>query len=56
MVTPWTVGAVPHEVGHTLQVDLRLSLALPRALRRRFAREGLPPAATRIRVRWTKEI
>lgn len=56
MVTPWTLGAVPHEVGHNLQADLGLWLAVPRALWRRFAREGLPREVAGIWVRWTKEI
>jgi len=56
MVTPWTLGAVPHEVGHNLQADLGLWFAVPRALMRRFVREALPREVARIWVRWAKEI
>jgi hypothetical protein len=24
LVTPWTLGAIPHEIGHNLQSDLSL--------------------------------
>ena len=40
LVTPWTLGAIPHEIGHNLQSDLGLWLAVPRLVNRRLAAAG----------------
>jgi len=56
MATPWTLGALPHEVGHNLQSDLGLWLAVPRALVMRFTQHGLPRQVRMVWVRWCKEI
>lgn len=55
LVTPWTLGAIPHEIGHNLQSDLGLWLAVPRQINRRLAAAGLPQAVRRVWVRWAKE-
>lgn len=55
LVTPWTLGAIPHEIGHNLHSDLGLWLAVPRLVNRRLAAAGLPQATRRVWVRWTKE-
>jgi len=55
LVTPWTLGAIPHEIGHNLQSDLGLWLVVPRLIDRRLAAAGVDPAVRRIWVRWTKE-
>lgn len=55
LVTPWTLGAIPHEIGHNLQADLGLWMVVPRLIDRRLAAAGLPAEVRRIWVRWTKE-
>ena len=55
LVTPWTLGAIPHEIGHNLQSDLGLWLVVPKLINARLAAAGLPPDVRRIWVRWTKE-
>lgn len=56
LVAPWTLGAVPHEVGHNLQADLGLWQAIPRRFAGLLRRDGIPPEVVRIWVRWHKEI
>lgn len=56
LVTPWTLGAIPHEVAHNLQADLGLWTAVPRELMRRMRAAGLPLAVRRPWVRWQKEM
>lgn len=56
LVAPWTLGAVPHEVGHNLQADLGLWQAIPRRFAELLRRDDLPPAVVRTWVRWHKEI
>lgn len=55
MVTPHTLGAIPHEIGHNLQADLGLWLVVPRLINRRLAAAGFGPEIRRVWVRWTKE-
>ena len=55
LVTPWTLGAIPHEIGHNLQADLGLWLTIPRLINRRLDEAGLPAAVRRVWVRWSKE-
>ena len=55
LVTPWTLGAIPHEIGHNLQSDLGLWLEMPRQVNEQLRRAGIDPAVRRIWVRWTKE-
>lgn len=56
LVTPWTLGAIPHEVAHNLQADLGLWMAVPRQLMRRLRAAGLPLEVRKPWVRWQKEI
>ena len=56
MATPWTLGALPHEIGHNLQSDLGLWLAVPRTLVMRFTQQGLPQQVRLVWARWCKEI
>lgn len=56
LVTPWTLGAIPHEVAHNLQADLGLWTVVPRALMRRMRAAGLPLEVRKPWVRWQKEI
>lgn len=55
LVTPWTLGAIPHEIGHNLQADLGLWMVVPRLINRRLTAAGIPPDVRRTWVRWTKE-
>jgi hypothetical protein len=55
LVTPWTLGAIPHEIGHNLQADLGLWLVMPRLINRRLTEAGLAAEVRRVWVRWTKE-
>jgi hypothetical protein len=55
LVTPWTLGAIPHEIGHNLQADLGLWMVVPRLINRRLTAAGVPLEVRRIWVRWTKE-
>jgi hypothetical protein len=55
LVTPWTLGAIPHEIGHNLQADLGLWLVVPRLINRRLTAAGLPAQVRQTWVRWTKE-
>lgn len=56
LVSPWTLGAIPHEVAHNLQNDLGLWMAVPRRLLRVLKSAGLPREVYRTWVRWQKEI
>ncbi|HEX8062223.1 MAG TPA: hypothetical protein VF535_03315 [Allosphingosinicella sp.] len=55
LVTPWTLGAIPHEIGHNLQSDLGLWMVVPKLINSRLAAAGVPAADRGIWVRWTKE-
>jgi hypothetical protein len=55
LVTPWTLGAIPHEIGHNLQADLGLWLVVPRLIGRRLAAAGIDASVRRTWIRWTKE-
>lgn len=56
LVSPWTLGAIPHEVAHNLQADLGLWQVVPRRLAARLAAIGLPRPVVGTWVRWQKEI
>lgn len=55
LVTPWTLGAIPHEIGHNLQSDLGLWLEMPRQVNATLRKAGIDQGTRRIWVRWTKE-
>jgi hypothetical protein len=56
LVSPWTLGAIPHEVAHNLQADLGLWQVVPKRLAARLLKLGLPRAVAGTWVRWQKEI
>jgi hypothetical protein len=56
MATPWTLGAIPHEVAHNLQADLGLWQVVPLRLAERLRAEGVPLDVRRPWIRWQKEI
>jgi hypothetical protein len=53
---PWSLGAVPHEIGHNVHADLKLWGTTPRLIRQRLASQGLPKSVQDIWARWHKEI
>ena len=56
ITNPWSLGAVPHEVGHNIHADLGLWQVTPRLLTERLTRMKMPPEAVRVWARWHKEI
>lgn len=56
LITPWSLGAVPHEVGHNLQNDLSLWKEGPRLIGAELTRRGLPLPIRKIWQTWHKEI
>ncbi|MFQ6546766.1 hypothetical protein AADZ90_002350 [Aestuariibius sp. 2305UL40-4] len=56
MMNPWSLGAVPHEIGHNIHADLGLWSVTPRLLRDRLARLGMPGRVQATWARWHKEI
>ncbi len=56
ITSPWSLGAVPHEIGHNLHADLKLWQTTPVLIRQRLKREGLPESTQAIWSRWHKEI
>lgn len=56
LVSPWTLGAIPHEVAHNLQADLGLWQVVPKRLAARLLAIGLPRPVAGVWVRWQKEI
>ena len=56
LITPWSLGAVPHEVGHNLQNDLNLWKEGPRLIGAELSRRGIPPAVRKTWQTWHKEI
>lgn len=55
LVAPWTLGALPHEVGHNIQADLGLWTKIERAIEARLRAERLPPLVVDCFTRWHKE-
>jgi len=56
IVNPWSLGAMPHEVGHNIHADLGLWQVTPRLIARRLSAMGVPDDAVRTWARWHKEI
>ena len=56
LVNPWSLGAVPHEIGHNLQNDLSLWPVMPKLIEQRLSALRVPPAVIAIWKRWHKEI
>ena len=56
LVNPWSLGAVPHEIGHNLQNDLSLWPVAPTLIGERLAAVGIPPGVIKVWKRWHKEI
>jgi hypothetical protein len=56
LVCPWTLGAIPHEIGHNLQSDLGLWRKVPAQIDKELAGAGAPATIRRVWGRWHKEI
>ncbi len=56
LIAPWSLGAVPHEIGHNIQNDLTLWKEGPRLIDRELAKRGLPKKVRDIWKVWHKEI
>ena len=56
IVNPWSLGAMPHEVGHNIHADLGLWTVTPKLIERRLSAMGLPREAVETWARWHKEI
>lgn len=56
LINPWSLGAVPHEIGHNLQNDLSLWPVAPKLIEQRLSKVGLPSSVIRVWKRWHKEI
>ncbi|MCG6904394.1 MAG: hypothetical protein LJE68_17120 [Rhodobacter sp.] len=56
LMNPWSLGAVPHEIGHNLHADLNLWKITPGLIRARLADLGRSPTAQRTWSLWHKEI
>lgn len=56
LINPWSLGAVPHEIGHNLQNDLSLWPVAPKLIRAALQKVGLPTGVIAIWMRWHKEI
>lgn len=56
LINPWTLGATLHEVSHNLQHDLKLWMAIPKAIHKALTDSGFSPAVANVWTRWHKEI
>lgn len=56
LINPWSLGAVPHEIGHNLQNDLSLWPVMPGLIGKRLQALGIPAPVRAIWQRWHKEI
>lgn len=56
LINPWSLGAVPHEIGHNLQNDLSLWPVMPGLIGKRLQDLDIPPDVIAIWKRWHKEI
>lgn len=56
IVNPWSLGAMPHEVGHNIHADLGLWQTTPKLIARRLSAMGYPSRTVKTWARWHKEI
>lgn len=56
LISPWSLGAIPHEIGHNIQNDLGLWKEGPRLIQSRLACKNLPKAVIENWMTWHKEI
>lgn len=56
LATPWTLGAIPHEVGHNIQSDLGLWLEVRKEMSKALAQKGHGRLVRVTLARWSKEI
>lgn len=54
--SPWSLGAVPHEIGHNVHADLDLWTTTPRLIKDRLASLDMPSSVQSVWARWHKEI
>src|SRR3954447_8600335 len=55
LANPWTLGAVLHEISHTLHSDLGLDRRIPAEITRRLRAERMPASVVRTWSRWNRE-
>jgi hypothetical protein len=55
LINPWSLGAVPHEIGHNLQNDLDLWKAAPGLINEALRKKGVPESVTSTWRDWHKE-
>ncbi|MCC6670742.1 MAG: hypothetical protein IT458_06765 [Planctomycetes bacterium] len=55
LVSPWTLGAVLHEVSHNLQNELGLADAIPDSIARTLAGHGVPRPIALVFQSWQRE-
>ena len=56
LAAPWTLGAIPHEVGHNIQSDLGLWLEIRKEISKALAAKGHNRLVRVTLARWSKEI
>ncbi|TVR95109.1 MAG: hypothetical protein EA406_14560 [Rhodospirillales bacterium] len=56
LISPWTLGAIPHEVGHNIHADLGLWTKLRDSMVQRLEAERFHPMVGSTFGRWHKEI
>lgn len=56
LISPWSLGAIPHEIGHNLQNDLGMWKEGPRLIQNRLRRLNLPKDVIENWSTWHKEI
>jgi hypothetical protein len=56
LMNPWSLGAVPHEIGHNIHADLKLWRVTPGLIRGRLAQLGHGAEAQKTWAIWHKEI
>ncbi|MDJ0895991.1 MAG: hypothetical protein QNJ92_12690 [Alphaproteobacteria bacterium] len=55
LAAPWTLGAIPHEVGHNLQSDLGLWVKIRSQIQHELSRAGHHPLVVKTFGQWHKE-
>ena len=56
LVSPWSLGAIPHEIGHNIQNDLGMWKEGPRLIRNRLQRINMPKDVIDTWSTWHKEV
>ena len=56
LINPWSLGAVPHEIGHNIQNDLSLWSVAPNLIENRLRKTEVPPSVIAVWKKWHKEM